>query len=487
MQVRQLLDHLDHLSGFQFQGDSSSPFASLSIRLFKVRGSGHYAVLLDDSWSRATRDREPLNQLTLREKLATALERGYTGFICDSETASEPALQGYDIISADSSRELCFALLQAVQGYRGESMVAAITGSVGKSTTRGMLVHALRSVERPASSVFAPSGLQNTYSYTMNHLSKVPSYRYTAMEVSAGSLKTLRDRVSVSPDVAIVTGISEAHMDVMGSLRGVAERKALIFAAPPPGGTAVINRDTPESDYLINQAVRQGCQLVTYGESPDATIRLISYDDASGHVVAKIGVRRVEYHLGARGHHNAINSLAVLAALRSFRHPRWRDAMRSLRSFEALPGRGQRSALKLPSGGQATLIDDAYNANPASMRASLRMLSSAQPGESGRRIAVLGDMLELGPSTSELHRALESAVLNSGADTVHLFGELMLGLRDQLRSHTDIHHWQDDSEALALALQEDVSPGDVLLVKASQGTGLHAVVDSLKAAYPPPA
>lgn len=484
MQINQLAAELSSVKGFEYRGDQAIRFTGLAIRLFNVSQGGRFAVLLDDSWSRATYAKDRLSELTLQEKVAKVIELGYEGFICSSKLAADPALEGHNLLVADSSRDLCFAILKVIQGRRGSSLLSAVTGSMGKSTTMAMLAHALRKVEK-RQEVLAPPGVQNTYIFTMSHLSRVPKYRHTVIEVAAGTFAALDRRSStVSPDVAIVTGISEAHLEDMVDLEGVAERKASIFKNPPPGGTAIINRDTAQADLLISRAIEAGCQLVTYGESTDATIRLQSYDSGSGQVVALVGQTPVTYRVGARGKHNAINSLAVLAALRSYRHPKWLEAIRTLESFTALSGRGQRVQLQLRQGGQAQLIDDAYNANPASMRSSLIMLSETEPVGPGRRVAVLGDMLELGQSGPDFHRDLVGPVLSSQAEKIHLFGESMRFLYEQLPDHTGVQLWQS-LEDLSELLIAEVSPGDVVLVKGSQGTGLHSLVDLLKNAYQP--
>src|SRR5699024_10166154 len=162
------------------------------------------------------------------------------------------------------------------------------------------------------------------------------------------------------------------------------------------------NRDTLRAELLMERAVAEGCQLVTYGESPSATIRLIEWDPESRRTVAMVGQQRVEYAVGADGRHNAINSLVVLAALRAHRITNWRAGVESLESFQAVDGRGQTVEVDLPNGDGITLIDEAYNANPASIRSSVASLALRSLPEGSRRVAILGDIGELGPHAAEL-------------------------------------------------------------------------------------
>lgn len=341
------------------------------------------------------------------------------------------------------------------------------------------MVHAMRSVVKK-SEIYSPPGLQNISADVMSHLSKSGNRRHTVLEVASGAIRSFTNRgAAVSPDVAIVTGIAEAHIEAMGDLEGVATRKGQLFLSPPAGGTAVINLDAPHSDLLIRTAVESGCQLVTYGESPKATIRLHDYNTETGQVTAAIGGERVMYRVGARGRHMALNSLAVLATLRAYRIESWRDAIQSLETFQALPGRGQTTQVEIRPGVETTLIDDAYNANPASVRAALARLAATPISDGNQRIAVLGDMRELGPESSALHAALAEDPLMATIDTLHLFGPEMAALREQIVSSDQATHWTDVA-ALQSKLREQTRPGDVLLIKSSHGTGLHELVTALK-------
>lgn len=479
MQIRNLMAKLAE-SGIacSYRGDEDVAFQRL-ILYPKTVVEGDFIAVVDKSWDPSTR--KQFKDRDIKVQIKEALKAGFTGFICGSDVAEHPLLKNANVISADSSLGLSVAIAKVFRDVPERAMLTAVTGSAGKSTTKAMLAHALEAMDESAR-IFSPPSPQNIFRSVISHLVRLHSYDHAVVEVAASCFKLFaRHDLTLAADVAIVTAISEAHMDYLGSLEDIALIKSQIFNGPAPGGTAIINADTPHADVLIRRAVEEGCQLVTYGEDPNATIRLLDYQPSTGEVEVAIGQERLAYTLGAHGKHMAINSLAVVAALRCYRLPNWEKGVQALSTFQALKGRGEVTTFSPASDVTVELIDEAYNANPASMSASLGMLSERNPKEGARRIAVLGDMLELGGDAQEIHNELASPLAEFPPDVIHLFGPQMKGLYEILREQgVDVRHW-DSLEPLRKAITIEARDGDLLLVKSSNGTGLNKLVARLQA------
>ena len=194
----------------------------------------------------------------------------------------------------------------------------------------------------------------------------------------------------VRPHVAVITTIAPTHLGYFRSVAGIADAKAEIFEGLEPGGTAILNRD---NRYFTRLAAKAGGAVISFGEHRRADARLLAYED--GKVTADICGTRIAYGLGPPGKHWALNSLAVLAATIAA-GGQIEPAAAALAGLEPPPGRGRRDELKWGDGRHSALIDESYNASPAAMRAALAVLGASEPAPGGRRIAVLGDMLELG-------------------------------------------------------------------------------------------
>lgn len=478
MQADVLERRLTKRGAYYFQGDPRSNIFQVVFRSQRP-GPGSYMVLIDSRWDAPTVERYYPEPLELEDRVKAAQASGVQGFICDSETAKHPVLAGANVFHAEDAADLAFRIAEIMRDSRGGRRVTAITGSAGKSTTKAMLAHALQATS-DVQRIYSPPSTQNIYTSVISHMTRVNRYGHSVLEVAGSAFSPfLKHDFAVSADVSIVTSISEAHLDYLGSLEGIAKRKSHIFDRPAPGGTAIINLDTPHSDLLVRRAVEEGCQVVTYGESNEATVQLVSYDVESGTVVASFGQEVIEYRVGARGHHMALNSLAVLAALRSYRTSSWRKGIRSLSRFKALKGRGKTSNVDLSSEVSITVVDEAYNANPASIEAALRGLADRETHNGGRRVAVLGDMLELGKDPGTLHRGLADAVRKYSPDVLHLYGEHMAGLYAEVRDKLEHTVYWDSLDQLSDHVRGDAHDGDVLLVKSSNGTGLHEVVAAL--------
>lgn len=280
--------------------------------------------------------------------------------------------------------------------------------------------------------------------------------------------------------MAIVTSISEGHLDYLGSLKGVAEHKSKIFSGMTKSGFAVINLDTPFSDLLVEKAAQAGASVVGYGSSENADVQLIDYDYSSGLVTARFFDEIISYNLGARGRHMALNSIAAVVSIKLSGCEDWKSRINYLEEFFALSGRGEISKITIKDK-NITVIDEAYNANPASMESALQMLSEISPSNEGRRIAVLGDMMELGGEAESLHAKLLESILLSKADKVYLVGDYMQHLWVKLPK--DIKGALFPTvDGFYRFLRPSLKDGDVVLFKSSNSTRLNVVVKKLKQA-----
>ena len=365
---------------------------------------------------------------------------------------------------------------------RAEATVIGVTGSVGKTGTKEALRLALaRSGETHAS----VASYNNHWGVPLS-LARCPaSARYAVFEMGmnhAGEIEPLTRLVR--PHVAIVTTVAPVHLEFFGSLEAIADAKAEIFSGVEPGGAAVINRDNPQFARLASAAKSAGVErIVSFGEHAKADARLLKcalHPDCST-VQARILGTDVTYKLGAPGRHVVLNSLAVLAAV-SLAGADLALAALALAEIKPPTGRGARSTLHL-NGGTALLIDESYNANPASMGAALALLGQADVGPRGRRIAVLGDMLELGARGADLHRELREPVLAHGVDLVFCCGPLMRALWEALPSERR-GGYAESSAALESQLLAAIRPGDAVMVKGSLGSRMGPLVKALERLSP---
>jgi UDP-N-acetylmuramoyl-tripeptide--D-alanyl-D-alanine ligase len=299
----------------------------------------------------------------------------------------------------------------------------------------------------------------------------------------------------VRPHIAIITTVAPVHLEYFGSVAKIADAKAEIFAGLVRGGFAVLNRDNDQFARLNRAAKAAGVSnIVTFGEHPKADARLVKFAlhaDCST-VQAEVLGSDVTYKLGAPGRHLLLNSLAVLAAARLAGADLALAAL-ALARLEPAAGRGVQKRLAMP-GGTALLIDESYNANPASMRAAIALLGQArvgalvgaggaQPGATGRRIAVLGDMLELGKKAGELHAELAKPLVEAGVDLVFCSGPAMHSLWQALPS-TLKGGYAETSAALEPAVLRTVRAGDAIMVKGSLGSKMAPIVKALEQQFP---
>jgi UDP-N-acetylmuramoyl-tripeptide--D-alanyl-D-alanine ligase len=361
---------------------------------------------------------------------------------------------------------------------RSHAKIIAVTGSVGKTSTKEALHLALAA----DGETHASAASYNNHWGVPLSLARLPeAAKYAVFEIGmnhAGEITPLTQMVR--PHVAIVTTIEPVHLEYFGTLEKIADAKAEIFSGLEPDGAAVLNRDNAQYTRLADAAKAAGvARVVRFGEHKDAEARLLRYalHAECSTVEARILGHDVTYKLGAPGLHLILNSLAVLAAA-ALAGADLAVAALALNNLKAAPGRGTRIQLALP-GGAALLIDESYNANPASMRAAIALLGQAPIGPRGRRIAVLGDMLELGGEAAALHRALAEPLAAAKIDLVYCSGPRMRALWEALPSGAR-GGYAETAAALEPSVVDAVSAGDALMVKGSLGSKMGPIVKALE-------
>lgn len=361
---------------------------------------------------------------------------------------------------------------------RGAARIVGVTGSVGKTSTK----EALRHVLSGAGPTHASAASHNNHWGVPLSLARLPpEAHFGIFEMGmnhAGEILALTRQVR--PHVAAVTWIAPAHLEFLGSIEAIADAKAEIFTGLEPGGVAVLPHDSEQLPRLLGRAESAGAgRILTFGAHPDADWRLVDGElgtDGSDVLAVRGGVG-VGFRVALPGRHWVMNALAVLAVCEALGQDAVALAPR-LGTLEALAGRGRRRRLPVP-GGSAILIDESYNANPSSVRAALAVLGRAP----GRRLAALGDMLELGPEGPRLHAELAAEVEAAGVDQAFTCGPLMAELSAALPACRRGAHGID-SEALAAPLRAALRDGDVLLVKGSLGSRMARLIAALEAAPP---
>lgn len=364
---------------------------------------------------------------------------------------------------------------------RYEGLVIAITGSVGKTTTKEML----RTILSACGPTHAAVASYNNHWGLPLTLARTPrDAQFCVVEIGMNHPGEIAPLARLArPHCAVITAIEKAHVGHMGSIEAIADEKASILTGLEPSGIAVLPLDTPLFPRLRSAAGAH--RIVTFGTAAEADARLTGLEqDGDGSLVAvEIGGHAIHFRLNAPGRHMAMNALAALAAFNACAPTlaNHASAARALESFTPLAGRGARRRIALP-GGSAMLLDESYNGNAASMRAALEVLR-LQPAT--RRIAVLGDMRELGEEGPAEHASLASAV-TSAADLVFTCGPLMQRLHDAIPADLRAAHAEVSTD-LAAMVAATIAPGDVILVKGSLGTRMKSIVDAIDALPPPTA
>lgn len=362
---------------------------------------------------------------------------------------------------------------------RSQATVIAVTGSVGKTGTK----EALQTCLGFQAQTHASAGSFNNHWGVPLSLARLPQEAgYAIFELGmnhSGEIGPLSRMVR--PDVAVITAIEAAHTEFFDSLADIADAKAEIFEGLRPGGAAVLPRDNPHYGQLVSRAEAAGvARVVSFGHDTTADARLLEcevHPDKS-EVAAEVAGTAHSFTIAVPGMHWVSNALAVLAAV----HAVGGDVFLAAQALARLTppaGRGKQTTVRLP-GGPFAVIDETYNASPSSVRAALAVLGNSEVGQGGRRIAVLGDMRELGTNSAVEHGALLDVLKAEGVDLVFTCGPEIKVLAEIVPEAMAGGH-REDSAALAEVVAQDVCAGDVVLVKGSKAVRMDRVVKALHA------
>ena len=408
--------------------------------------------------------------------VAAAFEKGAGAAVVDEAHAD--ALRPFGPLYVVTDVLAALERLGVAARTRSIARIAAVTGSVGKTSTK----EALRLVLTHAGATHASAASYNNHWGVPLSLARMPKdTRFGVFEIGINHKGEITPLTAmVRPHVAIITTIAPVHLEYFDSVDEIADAKAEIFSGLAPGGVAILNRDLPQYERLLAHAMASSAgHVASFGEHENADARLTNVTVGIDHsiVQARICGQNLTYRLGMPGRHFAINALAVLLAAKAFGVD-LEAAASTLASTSPQTGRGER--LVLPAeGGPYTLIDESYNANPASVRAALAALGALPKQSNGRRIAVLGDMLELGHGGAAMHAELAGDIAANHIDLVFAAGpltkHLFEALPDQLRGA-----WRDRASDLVPLVGAAVHGGDMVIVKGSNAIRMNAIVDGLK-------
>lgn len=366
---------------------------------------------------------------------------------------------------------------------RSNARVVGVTGSVGKTSTKEMLKIVLSAHGK----TYATAGNYNNHIGTPLNLANLPvDAQFAVFEMGmnhAGEIAHLTRMVR--PHVAAITNVEAVHMEFFASTEKIAEAKAEIFDSMLPGGVAVLNRDNIHYPFLLRKASEYGVKIVkTFGAHEKSDFRLVEYKpvEEGCMVTASLQGKHMLYSLGAIGKHWALTSLLCLAVVNALGLDDMKTA-NALSEFGELAGRGKILPLHV-AGGKAYLVDDSYNASPAAMFAAFAKTDEVWEGlgRKGRKLAALGNMLELGAEGPALHAALAPELQAKGFERVFTAGDLMKQVHDGIPARMRAGHVPQASALLPL-IEKELKPGDVLLVKGSHGSKMYELAKTLTDKY----
>ncbi|MBI1274065.1 MAG: UDP-N-acetylmuramoyl-tripeptide--D-alanyl-D-alanine ligase [Alphaproteobacteria bacterium] len=409
--------------------------------------------------------------------VAQAFEAGASAALVHRPPENVP--QGAPLVTVGDS----FGALQdlaSTSRLRCAATVVGITGSVGKTGCKDQLQLMLGACG-PA---FAnESNFTNHWGLPLS-LARLPqAARWGVFELGANREgKTAPLAIQLQPHIGLVTNIEPVQMEFYGNIEKIADTKSEVFLGMDARGIAILNRDNPHYARLLAHARTQGLQqILSFGRTKGAEARLISFDPQQGGSVMKASVmgKTVTCRVGTPGMHAVMNALAALLTA----HAAGGDletCAQALAFYRPSAGRGGRQEITLPGGGSFTLIDESFNASPVATRAAIGVLGQTAPGPGGRRIAVLGDMRELGPTAPRLHAELAEPLGGAGADLVFCCGHLMQGLFEALPRRLR-GAYTPDSRHLAASMSGLIHGGDVVMVKGAKSMHMEYVVAALRA------
>ena len=359
---------------------------------------------------------------------------------------------------------------------RSQAKLVAITGSVGKTSSKNMLKTIL---ELQGKTHASPASFNNYLGVPLTLANLPIDATYAVVEIGMnkpGEIEPLARMTSA--DVVLITAIGKAHLEAFGDIAGIAHEKAQIVKGLKSTGIAVLNADTPGYEILKKQTIKNGSQFISFG-GKDSNLRAKKMQKLNGRIKVhcQFNNRDLDFIVGSSGFHFAENSLGVLLCVDCL-GANIEKASQDLAKWEPSSGRGSFEKILLPSG-NIFLIDDAFNANPSSMKSALQLLTQRTLNCS-RRVAFLGDMLELGGNEVMLHEEIISWPELADVDIIHTLGPLMYHLHKKLPSNIKGCHYASKNELIS-DLENILQEGDKVLVKSSKSVGLSSIVDAIRA------
>ncbi len=410
-------------------------------------------------------------KLNGNEFAAAAIQKGAVACIVDEIHESSKKVQD-QLIKVNNAYD-ALKKLAAYSRSRVKGKIIGITGSVGKTSTKEMLKIALEH----QGNIHASEGNYNNHYGLPLSLANMPQdtdYGIFEMGMTGrGEISSLSQLAK--PNIAIITTVEAVHLEFFTSVAGIAAAKSEIYDGMQPEEVAIINLDNPYAQIMIEKAKAKKLKVVTFAEENKANYRLLSYNiqGDSAKIVAECNGRDIEYKISALGKHLAFNSLAVLAAVKES-GAELEYGANNLRHFKAQKGRG---AVIFVKNKEVIIIDDSYNASPASIKAALENLKFYK-NDNHRVIVILGNMVQLGSETEEMHAGLSEFIQVQNVDKVYTVGNLMQKLFEKLPANLRGAHADSSAEMLEI-IANDIKPGDVLLIKGSNAMKMNVIVENL--------
>lgn len=412
---------------------------------------------------------------------ADAIAKGAAAVVIDHEVAGVPADKV--LMVADTFKAM--QDLGIAARARTGAKIIGVTGSVGKTGTKEMLGRAFSSI---GFTHYSEKSLNNHWGVPLSLARMDAGCDYGVFEMGMNHANEIAPlSAMVKPHIAIITTIAPVHTEHFpDGLIGIAKAKSEIFSGMDQNGIAILNRDNAEFDVIVAEAKRQGItKIFTFGTKEGADASLIDCLVASNGTQIKANILGEDFTFSMKdaGPHNAMNVMSVLLAIKLMGGD-MAKAISALRDIEPVAGRGKRELINIgDASNPITLIDESYNASPVAMQAAFKVMALIDPGRGGRRIAILGDMYELGQDSAKMHRDLELPLKAAGIDLVYTCGPLMKNLYDALPEQNRGAH-RDEAPEMAQIVPEVLVPGDVVLVKGSRGGGdkprMQLVVEALR-------
>ena len=409
--------------------------------------------------------------------VANALEKGAVAAVVSKKIEG---ISAEKLLVVKDTFKALQDLGQAARARTGGTIIG-ITGSVGKTGTKEFLATAFGALGQTHASI---KSYNNHWGvpFTLSAMHAGSDYGIFEMGMNhPAEISPLSQMVR--PDISIITTIAPVHIgNFDNGIEGIAAAKAEILDGMKAGSKIILNKDNEWFDYLKTASLKKQVEVYSFGEDKGADAHFESCLEASNgsRITANILGEKIDYTIQIAGRHVAINSLSVLLAVK-LAGGNLQKAAKALSKQEPIVGRGKRELLNIgDENNPVTLIDESYNASPVSMRAAFKVLALIDPGRGGRRIAILGDMLELGADGAKHHADLALPLKAANVDLVYTCGKQMKSLHDALPANQRGIH-KDTSAELAQIVPEVLVPGDVLMVKGSLGSKMGSVVEALRA------